>query len=74
MFKVKGEGLAGVQATEKGFIRQFIINGPDGNKDVIKVFSKDAEKLKGQGVQDLNIRQDFFLLFDHGVFSCQTWN
>ena len=60
MFKVKVEGLGSVSPTEKGFIRQFLVTKDDGQKDVIKVFSKDAGKLAVNGPQTLEVKQDFF--------------
>ena len=57
MFKVKAELLGKISPTDKGYIGQFLIMLPNGNKDVIKVFSKDASKLQ---TGELTLSQNFF--------------
>jgi hypothetical protein len=59
MFKINAELLGSIQKTDKGFIGQFLIKLPSGEKDVIKVFSKSPEKLK---TGELEVTQNFFFL------------
>lgn len=61
MFKVKAEGMGRVNQTKKGgFIRKFLVNLPDGKKDVITVYAQESGPLDFSGVCEICVRNDFF--------------
>lgn len=60
MFELEVEMLGNIIKTEKGFIAQYLVTLPSGNRDVIKAFSKNPEKLISSGV--LVCKSDFFFV------------
>lgn len=58
MINFQVEMLGNVGTTDKGYIAQYLVNLPDGKKDVIKVFTKDSSKLINSG--KLLVKNDFF--------------
>lgn len=58
--KVKAEGLGSISKSEKGFIRQFLVVDNLGEKDVIKVFSKNSADLDQTGPHDRIVETDNF--------------
>lgn len=58
--KVKAEGLGSISKSEKGYIRQFLVVDNLGEKDVIKVFSKNSADLDQAGPHERIVETDNF--------------
>jgi len=57
MFKVKCEALGTVGTTKKGnAIRKYLVQLPDGSKDVFSIWAETANDLSANGVQELTVR------------------
>lgn len=58
--KVKVEGLGSVITTAKGYIREYLFIDMDGQKGVLKLFSKNAEDLAKNEPHERVVETDNF--------------
>lgn len=58
--KVKVEGLGSIITTAKGFLREYLYVDMDGQKGVLKIFSKNVDDLSNNAPHERVVETDNF--------------